>query len=267
MKVSSRVVELSQYNLKPAEILTLPSTMASHQHEHPQVVIGLQGQAEFDILGCGSVLNPGQGCIVSSRHDHAFGGFQSSPDILVLNLPSPSHSDPVFLDKINEIATSHVYFQLDQRLKKIIEMLVFEMNQYPDDVLLSRACHDTLVALMHTHITGLSTGDRRSRLNIDLLDQYIDTHIARRISVAQLAGCVFLGESQFYRLFKEKMSLTPHQYVLIKRVEHACELIKQGHLPLGQVAGMTGFSSQSTFTHTFTRLQGLSPSAFKKRYG
>lgn len=63
------------------------------------------------------------------------------------------------------------------------------------------------------------------------------------------------------------MGITPHQYVLGKRIDMARELIEQGHLSLGQIAEFTGFSSQSTFTHTFTRLQGLSPSQYKKQVG
>ncbi|MBT0343417.1 AraC family transcriptional regulator, partial [Vibrio campbellii] len=94
-----------------------------------------------------------------------------------------------------------------------------------------------------------------------------EQHLSHKISVAQLAGSVFLGESQFHSLFKDQMGITPHQYVLGKRIDMARDLIEQGHLTLGQIAEFTGFSSQSTFTHTFTRLQGLSPSQYKKQVG
>ncbi len=86
---------------------------------------------------------------------------------------------------------------------------------------------------------------------MELVDRYIEQHLAHRISSAQLAGSVFLSESQFRVLFKEQMGLTPHQYELNKRVDMAKKLIEQGRLNLGQIAELTSFSNQSTFTHTF----------------
>ena len=61
------------------------------------------------------------------------------------------------------------------------------------------------------------------------------------------------------------MGITPHQYVLGKRIDLAKQLIEKGQLTLGQVAELTGFSGQSAFTHTFSRLQGISPSQYKKQ--
>ncbi len=71
---------------KPAELITLPSHMDCHDHSYTQIVIGLKGQAEFDVSGVGNLIGPGQGCVVTAFTDHAFGGVIGSSDILVLNL-------------------------------------------------------------------------------------------------------------------------------------------------------------------------------------
>ncbi|WP_159308320.1 AraC family transcriptional regulator, partial [Klebsiella pneumoniae] len=98
----------------------------------------------------------------------------------------------------------------------------------PDDLLLGRACNDTVVALLQRHISALASVHKESRFDMEVVDRYIEQHLAHRISVAQLAGSVFLSESQFHVLFKEQMGLTPHQYVLNKRVDMAKKLIEQG---------------------------------------
>lgn len=51
---------------KPAELITLPSHMACHDHSYTQIVIGLKGQAEFEVRGMGNIVGPGQGCVVTS---------------------------------------------------------------------------------------------------------------------------------------------------------------------------------------------------------
>lgn len=250
---------------RPAQLITLPAYMDCHDHNYTQIVIGLKGQAEFEVCGSGNVVGPGQGCVVTSGTDHAFGGIVGQSDILVLNLPLPSDDDPLALQKINDLSRNDVYFQLDGQIQKLIQLLVLEMQSSPDDLLLSRACSDTVTALLQRHISSFSTHRKDSRFDLEAVDRYIEQHLSRRISVAQLAGSVFLGESQFHSLFKEQLGITPHQYVLGKRVDMAKSLIEQGRLNLGQIAELTGFSNQSTFTHTFSRLQGISPSQFKKR--
>jgi hypothetical protein len=59
---------------RPAQLVTLPSYMECHDHNYTQVVIGLKGQAEFEVSGYGNLVGPGQGCVVTSGSGHAFGG-------------------------------------------------------------------------------------------------------------------------------------------------------------------------------------------------
>lgn len=249
---------------RPAELITLPSRMEVHDHHYAQVVIGLKGEAKFEINGIQEIIGPGRGCIVAADLDHGFGGITGESDILVLNMPLPSNQDPLLLQKINELSNRNCYFQLDKQIQILVQLLIQEMRSNPDDLLLSRACNDTIIALLQRHIATFKLHDRTSRFELEVIDRYIDQHIGRKISIAQLAGSVFLGESQFHHLFKMQVGLTPHQYLLNKRIEMAKLLIEQGTLNLGQVAELTGFSGQSSFYHAFTRLQGMTPSQYKK---
>ncbi|NMU52450.1 AraC family transcriptional regulator, partial [Vibrio parahaemolyticus] len=43
---------------KPAELITLPSYMDCHDHSYTQIVIGLKGQAEFEVRGRGNLVGP-----------------------------------------------------------------------------------------------------------------------------------------------------------------------------------------------------------------
>lgn len=252
--------------IRPAELITLPSEMDSHDHNYTQIVIGLRGEADFEIEGYGNRIGPGKGCIVCSSSAHAFGGVIAQSDILVLNLSSiPSQGQDV-IERINQLSRSDTYFYLDGQIQKLIKMLVDEMKLNPDDELLSRACNDTLMALLQRHIKGMQYQRGTPRLDLNTIDHYIERHIAYNISVTQLAGSIYLGESQFHQLFKEQTGVTPHQYILNKRVDMAKKYIEEGRYTLGQVAELTGFSAQSTFTHIFSRLQGISPSQYKKRY-
>lgn len=251
---------------RPAQLITLPASMDCHDHSYTQIVIGLKGHAEFEVSGLGNIVGPGQGCVVTSGSGHAFGAKIGQSDILVLNMPIPQDDDPLVLQRINELARSDVYFQLDHQIQKLIHLLASEMQANPDDLLLSRACSDTVVALLLRHTASFQTHRKEARFDLEAIDRYIEQHLSRRISVAQLAGSVYLGESQFHQLFKQRLGITPHQYVLTKRVEMAKSLLEQSRFTLGQIAELTGFSNQSALTHTFSRLQGVSPSQYKKQH-
>ena len=261
-------VLVSNQGLNPPnmiELLTLTSEITCHDHAYSQMVIALQGRSEFEIQGRAQILLPGQGCWIKAQDRHAFSGMEPSSDIFVLNLPNITESEEM-LKKLHALGHYDIYFQLDNQMQKWLQWMAFELRNNPDDTLLHQGCRDTFIALMMRHISTHSTSQRASRFNLDTIDHYIETHICYKITVAQLAGCVFLGESQFHRIFKEKVGMTPHQYLLEKRINMACDLIQEGKFKLSQIADLTGFSSQSAFTHVFSRLRSLSPSEYKKRH-
>lgn len=250
--------------LKPAELVRLPPEMACHEHEHTQVVIGLTGLMEFEVNGVGNIVHPGQGCVVRCGADHAFGGISQRSDILVLNMRVPSDNEPLLISQLNELAKRDMYFQLDAQIQKLIRILTSEMQAYPDDWQLSRACNDTLIAILQRHVSAFQLKWRASRFDIDVIDRYIEKNMAYPITVAQLAGAVFLGESQFHERFKQATKTTPYQYLVKKRIDKAKQLLEEGRLTMSQISEATGFSSASVFSHTFSRQVGCSPSQFSK---
>jgi AraC family transcriptional regulator len=57
--------------------------------------------------------------------------------------------------------------------------------------------------------------------------------------------------------------LPPHQFVIMRRVERAKQLLQGGDLSLAEVAAHAGFSGQSVFCHHFKRLVGVTPGRFR----
>jgi AraC family transcriptional regulator len=87
---------------------------------------------------------------------------------------------------------------------------------------------------------------------------YIHQHLARDISVDDLASLLNLSSSQFARLFKKTAGASPYQYLQRKRIERAIDLMR-GPDSLAQIAQDVGFSSQSHFTEVFRAVTGTTP--------
>lgn len=250
--------------IRSVEVITLPNEVQQHEHDHHQLVIALKGYSEFSIEGVQNLIVPGQGCIVTSSSNHAFNGIGES-EILTLNLPTQTSLDRDTQERIKPIFDNNHYFKIDSQFQCLLQLLVKEIRQSPDDILVTNACKNTIVTLLQRHIQTEIPQKlmQRNRINMTIIDNYIIQQISNKITVAQLAGCVFLGESQFHLLFKQQVGLTPHQYILQMRFNLAKELLEDNSLTLASIASASGFANQSSFTHSFTKLQGTSPSKFR----
>lgn len=66
-------------------------------------------------------------------------------------------------------------------------------------------------------------------------------------------------------VFRQKMNMTPVEYVNFVRVKKACELIDKTDISMVDVAEKVGFVTPSTFKRNFRRIIGTSPYQWKKR--
>jgi AraC family transcriptional regulator len=95
--------------------------------------------------------------------------------------------------------------------------------------------------------------------------EYIEEHLDADPSLEQLAAVARLSPYHFARQFKAATGLPPHQYVILRRVERAKQLLQgDGDLPLAEVAAGAGFSDQSQFSRHFKRLAGVAPGQFHR---
>src|SRR6516162_5064932 len=94
--------------------------------------------------------------------------------------------------------------------------------------------------------------------------EYIEEHLDATPSLDQLAAVARLSVYHFARQFKAATGLPPYQYVIMRRVERAKELLQAGtDLSLAEVAAHAGFSDQSQFSQHFKRLVGVTPGQFR----
>jgi len=76
---------------------------------------------------------------------------------------------------------------------------------------------------------------------------YIEDNLVENIALADLAAVVGLGASHFNVLFREAVGLSPHQYLIRRRVERAKDLLGESKLSIGQkAASLTRAVSRAT---------------------
>ena len=91
----------------------------------------------------------------------------------------------------------------------------------------------------------------------------VDRAYAQPLDVAALARAAHLSPHHFIRRFKAAYGETPHQYVLTRRVERAQELLRNTDVRVSDVCLEVGFQSLGSFSATFRRVAGMTPTAYR----
>lgn len=94
----------------------------------------------------------------------------------------------------------------------------------------------------------------------------MDRRYAEPLDIPTLASIAHLSASQFGRVFKQVYGETPHRYLQRRRIERAMTLLRQTDRPITDIAWDTGFASLGTFSATFSRIVGYSPTGFRARH-
>lgn len=93
--------------------------------------------------------------------------------------------------------------------------------------------------------------------------EYMDAHISENIDLPMLAGVAGLSTYHFAREFKRSTSVTPHHYLVRKRIERAKDLLARSDYTLTEIALAAGFSDQSHLARLFRQNVGSTPREFR----
>ena len=93
-----------------------------------------------------------------------------------------------------------------------------------------------------------------------------DTRYREPLDVAQLARAARLSQAHFSREFRRAFGETPHQYLLTRRLERAAALLRNTDRSVADICFTVGLSSVGSFTTSFGRAFGLSPTAYRATY-
>lgn len=93
---------------------------------------------------------------------------------------------------------------------------------------------------------------------------YIRGQAHRDLSVDELAGRAGLSKFHFIRVFKAATGLSPHAYLVQRRLEICKRAIDEG-APLADAAAEAGFADQAHMSRWFKQVYSVTPGAYQRR--
>lgn len=148
----------------------------------------------------------------------------------------------------------------DPLLYQGLQHLHHQLVQAPDPLAREVACHLFSRQLL-ARLTPARWDDRPPQ-HLQRAAELMQDDSASPLSLSQLSAVAGLTPSHFVRAFSQHYGMTPHAYLLDRRIRHARTLLKQGQ-PLAEVALASGFADQAHFQRQFKRRVAATPGQYR----
>jgi AraC family transcriptional regulator len=153
----------------------------------------------------------------------------------------------------------------DPFLREVVRAVDSAAQNEVDD-LYAESVAAFLAAHLITHHSGLrarrvppARDDARIRSVIALMRE----RLAEPLTLADIAGEVYLSVFHLVRVFKEATGETPHRFLTRLWVDEAQRLLRDGDLSVAEIASRCGFASPGAFSTAFLRHTGVRPSTYR----
>lgn len=146
--------------------------------------------------------------------------------------------------------------ECDEIFKEIFEIWDSKVTGY------KYKCTSILYAFLSSIVIPKSTTENYFKIERSI--QYMENNLDKKIYVKDLSKICGLCESQYRKLFKHELGVSPINYLNKLRINSALIKIGANNYTMAQISEMCGFTEQKYFNKIFRDVTGKSPSQYKK---
>lgn len=165
-------------------------------------------------------------------------------------------ADPSRLSESTEIQL------LMQRL-----LLTFTKEAQSRDLLINLMLKELVVRLLQSegrHALLKASSDVKNNNRIAFAVDYIKEHLTEKIQIEDLSKKVCMSASNFHKVFKNSLGVSPAKFIINERVKHAKKLLGHTSMSISEVAHNSGFNDTAYFSRQFKKVTGMTPKAYIK---
>lgn len=105
---------------------------------------------------------------------------------------------------------------------------------------------------------------RLPRYKLERATDYINDNLREDLTLERISQTLSMSPYHFAHVFKQTVGVTPHRYVIERRMERAKALLHETALSVTQIAHQVGYSNQSHFSMVFHRITGQTPRGYRR---
>lgn len=114
------------------------------------------------------------------------------------------------------------------------------------------------------HPDNQHTGTKKQNL-LDLKN-YLDKNYSQKITLDDLSGRFLINKFYLTRIFKAQFGVSVNNYLLQKRITHAKQLLRFTDQTVEEIGAECGMGDLYYFSRMFKKVEGISPSEYRKKW-
>jgi AraC-like DNA-binding protein/quercetin dioxygenase-like cupin family protein len=258
-----------------------------HRHDYYEINIVTNGEGRHYIEDNSVSAQKGSVFVLPPNIMH---GYYAGPDLEIFHLALSKRFMNVFSKELHSFKNYPIIFEIEPMLRKALNEEFFlqltdaelknllpELNnlidceqvKYPGIVTLKNAKALSIIgSLTCIYSQKKSDIDKNSQLTTkNLIDgiNYIHENYTDKIHLPDIAALCFMSYSTFSRNFKKIFGLSPSDYIMKLRIEHAKNLLNDTERSLANIAQDCGFFDLSHFSHYFCKFEKITPMKYRKQ--
>lgn len=217
----------------------------------------LSGKGYFN----GNLVSAGQGFLIEPDMEELYFPDASDPWEFLWILSSDRRMGEFFPAFAADPKT-HIFRGPDPSLLRgTANWVMAHSNTAADSILLL----ETFLRLFRQQKAVQGDGLSGRRLYLDAAINYLDANMHCPVSVQELTSFLGISQPYLYSIFQETFHLSPKQYILQTKLNHAKKLLSKTNYSIAQVAAAVGFDDPLGFSKFFSARVGTSPTAYREQ--
>ena len=137
-------------------------------------------------------------------------------------------------------------------------------SDYIRDMRINGKLNDLLTLLMESSWHRGNSSNAPKKMDISSVKSFLDEHYKEKLSLESVASHFFIDKHYLARLFKEQYGVTLVTYLQQVRITHAKRMLRFTDKSIEEIGLECGIGELNYFSRVFKKLEGVSPSEFRR---
>ncbi|MFV0379287.1 MAG: AraC family transcriptional regulator [Anaerorhabdus sp.] len=235
----------------------------AHSHPFTELFYVIKGKGDFHVDSESFFVKEDDLVIINSNTFHTETSSSTDPlEYIVVGIDGVS-----LLTSENKYYSLHNYADFKHEILFYIKTLLQEAKQKSDyyDVISQNLLEVLIVNIIRRTQTQITVETpKKSTRECAYVKQYIDQHYYEDISLDMLCSLSYMNKYYLVHSFKKFYNITPIHYLTTRRLEEACNLLKNTDHLVSEISQIIGMSSQSYFIQIFKKHYNTTPNKYRK---
>ncbi len=257
-----------------------------HRHDFHELVVILSGHGRHIADDEDYPVQAGDVFLIRGNMAH---GYAETDRMALANILFNPRQLKLPLEQLRDVPGYHSLFRIEPGLRRkariqsrlrlseddlaeaarmIIELEGELAGKQPGHRFVACSCLMRLIAFLSRCYSREGKRSETRLMRMGELLSYIERHYREPVTIAQLSKRGCMSESTLMRSFRRVLGHSPIEHVIRLRVARAEDLLlRRKELRITDVAFECGFLDSNYFSRQFRRITGMSPRAYRARYG